>query len=63
MARCRRSARGSSRRGLRPSLGGQDVSKIEVAANNKVAEDAEIMEFEMDRQEAEGHFGTSIYDL
>jgi len=42
---------------------GQEVSKIEVAANNKIAEDAEILEFRMERQEAEGHFGTGIYDL
>ena len=41
----------------------QEVSKVEVAANNKVSEDAEILDFEMDRQEAEGHFGTGIYDL
>jgi len=41
----------------------QDVSRIEAAANDKVAEDAEVLEFNMDRQEAEGHFGTGIYDL
>ena len=41
----------------------QELSKIEVVANNKVAEDAEVLEFSMDRQEAEGHFGTGIYDL
>lgn len=41
----------------------QEVGKIEAAANRKIAEDAEILEFEMDRQEAEGHFGTGIYDL
>ena len=41
----------------------QEVSKVEVAANNKVSEDAEILDFEMDRQEAERHFGTGIYDL
>jgi alanyl-tRNA synthetase len=41
----------------------QEVSKIQVAANNKVSEDADILDFEMDRQEAEGHFGTNIYDL
>ena len=36
---------------------------MEAAANRKIAEDAEIVEFKMDRQEAEGHFGTGIYDL
>ena len=41
----------------------QEVSKVEAAANRKIAEDAEIMEFSMDRQEAESHFGTSIYDI
>ena len=41
----------------------QELSKIEVAANNKIAEDAEVLEFSMDRQEAEGHFGTGIFDL
>ena len=41
----------------------QEISKIEVAANNKVSEDSELLDFEMDRQEAEGHFGTGIYDL
>jgi len=40
-----------------------EVGKIEAAANRKIAEDAEILEFDMDRQEAEGHFGTGIYDL
>jgi alanyl-tRNA synthetase len=41
----------------------QEVGKIEAAANRKIAEDAEILEFSMDRQEAEGHFGTGIYDI
>jgi alanyl-tRNA synthetase len=41
----------------------QEVAKIEAAANRKIAEDAEIVEFEMERQEAEGHFGTGIYDI
>jgi alanyl-tRNA synthetase len=41
----------------------QEVGKIGAAANRKISEDAEILEFEMDRQEAEGHFGTGIYDL
>jgi alanyl-tRNA synthetase len=41
----------------------QDLGKIGAAANRKIAEDEEILEFSMDRQEAEGHFGTGIYDL
>jgi alanyl-tRNA synthetase len=41
----------------------QELGKIGAAANRKIAEDAEILEFNMDRQEAEGHFGTGIYDL
>lgn len=41
----------------------EEVAKIEQSANQKVAEGAEVLEFEMDREEAEGHFGTSIYDL
>jgi alanyl-tRNA synthetase len=41
----------------------QLIGKIESAANRKVSEDAEILEFSMERQEAEGHFGTGIYDL
>jgi alanyl-tRNA synthetase len=41
----------------------QELGNMEAAANRKVAEDAEILEFKMERQEAEGHFGTGIYDL
>jgi Ser-tRNA(Ala) deacylase AlaX len=44
-------------------LSDQEVSKVAVAANNKVAEDAELLEFKMERQEAEGHFGTDLYDI
>lgn len=40
----------------------QDVGKVESAANRKVAEDAEVQEFEMERREAEMHFGMGIYD-
>ncbi len=36
---------------------------MEQAANEKVGEGAEVLEFEMEREEAEGHFGDSIYDL
>ena len=41
----------------------QELGKIGAAANRKISEDAEVLEFDMDRQEAEGHFGTGIYDL
>ncbi len=40
-----------------------EVSALEAAANRKVGEDAEFLEFEMERSEAEGHFGQGIYDL
>jgi len=41
----------------------EEVARIERAANDKVAESAEVVEFEMDKDEAEGHFGDAIYDL
>ena len=41
----------------------QEVSRLETSANSKVQEDAEVLEFEMDRGEAEGHFGKGIFDL
>jgi alanyl-tRNA synthetase len=41
----------------------EEVARIGQAANDKVREGVEILEFEMERQEAEGHFGDSIYDL
>lgn len=41
----------------------QEVARVEEAANGKVGEDAEVVEFSMEREEAEGHFGTGIYDL
>ena len=40
-----------------------ELDRIGRAANQKVAEGVEISEFEMDRQEAENHFGDLIYDL
>jgi alanyl-tRNA synthetase len=40
-----------------------EVEKIEQLANEKVAEGVEVLEFEMEKSEAEGHFGDSIYDL
>jgi alanyl-tRNA synthetase len=41
----------------------EELARIEQAANGKVSEGAEVLEFEMERQEAEGHFGDAIYDL
>ena len=41
----------------------EELARIEQAANEKVAEGAEVLEFEMEREEAEGHFGDSIYEL
>ena len=40
-----------------------ELARVEEAANQKVAEGAEVLEFEMEKQEAEGHFGDAIYDL
>ncbi len=40
-----------------------ELTRVEQAANDKVAEGAEVLEFEMERAEAEGHFGDAIYDL
>ncbi len=40
-----------------------ELQKIEQAANQKVVEGVEILEFEMDREEAEKHFGNQVYDL
>jgi alanyl-tRNA synthetase len=39
-----------------------EVARIQDAANRKVAEGAEVVEFEMEREEAERHFGDQIYD-
>ena len=41
----------------------EELARIERAANDKVSEGAEVVEFEMEKDEAEGHFGDSIYDL
>ena len=41
----------------------EELRKVEEAANRKVAEGAEVVEFEMEKQEAEMHFGDQIYDL
>jgi alanyl-tRNA synthetase len=40
-----------------------EMAKIEQSTNEKVAEGAEVLEFEMEKEEAEGHFGDSIYDF
>jgi len=41
----------------------EEMKNIEKAANEKIAEGAEVLEFEMEKTEAEGHFGDAIYDL
>jgi len=41
----------------------EELAALEQAANEKIAEGAEMLEFQMERAEAEGHFGDSIYDL
>ena len=41
----------------------EEMTRVEQAANEKVTEGAEMLEFEMEKQEAEGHFGDAIYDL
>ncbi len=41
----------------------EELSRIERRANEKISEGAEVLEFEMERPEAEGHFGEEIYDL
>jgi alanyl-tRNA synthetase len=41
----------------------EEMQMVEKAANEKVEEGAEVLEFEMEKEEAEGHFGDQIYDL
>jgi len=41
----------------------EEIARIEQAANGKVSEGVELVEFEMEKDEAEGHFGNAIYDL
>ena len=41
----------------------EEMKNIEKATNEKIAEGAEVLEFEMEKAEAEGHFGDDIYDL
>lgn len=41
----------------------EEVARIAQVANLKIAEGVEVIEFEMDREEAENHFGDEIYDI
>ena len=41
----------------------EEMQRIEKEANDKIAEGVEVLEFEMEKAEAEGHFGDIIYDL
>ena len=41
----------------------EEMARVEREANEKVSEGAEVLEFEMDKEEAEGHFGDAVYDL
>ncbi len=41
----------------------EELASVERAANQKVSEGVEIVEFEMDKEEAQNHFGDQIYDL
>ena len=40
-----------------------EMARIEREANQKISEGADVLEFEMEKHEAEGHFGDSMYDL
>ena len=40
-----------------------ELKRIEQETNRKVSEGAEVLEFTMERKEAEMHFGDQIYDL
>lgn len=41
----------------------EELQRVELEANRKVSEGAEILEFEMERKEAESHFGDEMYDV
>jgi alanyl-tRNA synthetase len=41
----------------------EELSKVWEEANAKVSEGAELIEFVMERREAEGHWGKALYDL
>jgi|SRR5437870_13057347 len=42
---------------------GEELRRIEEEANAVIREGAEVLEFEMEREEAEKHFGEAIYDV
>jgi len=41
----------------------EEIRRVEKAANERIAEGTEVLEFEMEKAEAEAHFGDAIYDL
>ncbi len=41
----------------------EELERVQEAANKKITEGAEVLSFEMERKEAEMHFGDQIYDL
>jgi alanyl-tRNA synthetase len=41
----------------------EEMKRVEDEANKKIDENAELLQFEMEREEAERHFGQQIYDL
>lgn len=41
----------------------EELTRVEQAANRKIGEGAEVIEFEMEKDEAENHFGKEVYDL
>ena len=41
----------------------EELRRVEEEANAVIGEGAEVLEFEMEREEAEKHFGEAIYDL
>jgi alanyl-tRNA synthetase len=41
----------------------EEMKRVDQEANAVIREGAEILEFEMEREEAEKHFGDSIYDM
>jgi len=40
-----------------------ELKRVEEESNHKITEGAEVLEFEMEKNEAELHFGNAIYDL
>ena len=41
----------------------EEMKRVEQEANAVIREGAEVLEFEMEREEAEKHFGDAIYDM